>query len=84
MSGNGELKGQRSVTHLSMEMANQVQQLLHAPLKGREVTAWLGPQSQSVCVQPWEVAKHPCVRRNLLYGLSPFVRLCVRLSPAVK
>lgn len=80
----GVLKGQGGVTHLGMEMAYQVQQLLHAPLKGRRVVAGVDAQRQSVCVQPGEVANYPGVRRDQLDNLSPFVRLRVRLSPAVK
>ncbi len=46
------LKVQGGVTHLGMEMAYQVQQLLHAPLKGWRVVARVDAQRQSVCVQP--------------------------------
>lgn len=84
VSRDSVLKGQGGVTHLGMEMAYQVQQLLHAPLKGRRVMARVDAQCQSVCVQPGEVANYLGVRRDQLDSLSPFVRLCVRLSPAVK
>lgn len=84
VSRDSMLKGQGSVTHLGMEVGYQVQQLLHALLKGRRVAAGEDAQCQTVCVQPGEVAKHPSVRRDLLNSLSPFVRLSVRLSPAVK
>lgn len=39
MSGDSVLKGQGGVTHLGMEMAYQVQQLLHTPLKGWRIMA---------------------------------------------
>lgn len=84
VSRDSVLKGQGGMTHLGMEMAYQVQQLLHAPLKGRRFMAGVDTQCQSVCVQPGEVAHDPGVRRDQLDSLSPFVRLCVRLSPAVK
>lgn len=83
-SKDSVLKGQGGMTHLGMEMAYQVQQLLHAPLKGRRVVAGVDAQRQSVCVQPWEVANYSGVCRDQLDSFSPFVSLCVRLSPAVK
>lgn len=84
MSRDSVQKGQGGVTHLGLEMIYQVQQLLHAPLKGRRIVAGVDAQRQSVCVQPGAVANYPGICRYQLDSLRPFVRLCVRLSPAVK
>lgn len=78
------LKGQGNVTHLGLEMTYQVQQLLHAPLKGRRVVVRVYAQRESVCVQPGEVADYPGICRDQLGSLCPVVRLCVRLSPAME
>lgn len=84
LSRDSMLNGQCGVTHLGMEMTYQVQQLLHAPVKGRRVVAGMGAQRQSVCVQPGQVTNNPGFCRDRLGSLSHFVRLCVRLSPVVK
>lgn len=51
------------VTYLGLEMVNQVQQLLDAPLKGRRIVAGPDAQRQSVRVQPGEVANEAGVHR---------------------
>lgn len=63
------------MTHLGTEMADQVQQLLHAPPEGRGVVTGPVAQRQRVRVQPGEVADEPGVRGHQLAGLGPFVRL---------
>lgn len=68
------------MTHLGVEMARPVQQLLRAPLQGRGVEARVDAQRQGVCAQPGVVADYPGVRGHQLDGLCPFVRL----SPAVE
>lgn len=78
-------QGGVAVTHPGMEMAYQVQQLLHAALEGRGVAARVSPHRQSVRVEPGVVAGDPGVfRARLLDALGPGVGVCVRLSPAVE
>ena len=84
VSTDSVLRGLGGMTHLGMEMTYQVQQLLNTPLKGRRVTTGFDAQRQSVCVQQWEVANYPGVCRGRLDSPSSYVRLCVRLNPAVK
>ena len=78
------VKGQSGVTHLGMEMAYQMKQLLHTPLKGRRFTARVYSQRQSVCVQAGEMANYPSVRRDQVDTFCPFVRLCFCVSPVVR
>lgn len=77
-------KGQGGVTHLGVERARRLQQLLHTPLEGRRVAAGGDAQRQGVSVQPGEAADNADVCGEQLAGCSLFVRLRVRLSPAVK
>lgn len=56
------LKGQGGLTHLGIEMAYQVQQLLHTPLKGRRFTPRVDSQCQGVRVQPGEVTNYSGIR----------------------
>ena len=82
VSRDSMLEGQGGVTHLGMEMAYQVQQLLHTLLKGRRFAARVVSQCQSMRVQPGEVTNYPGICRDLVDTISPF--LCVRVSPVVK
>lgn len=84
VSRDNVLRGQGGVTHLGMEMAYQVQQLLHTPLKGRRFKARVDSQCQSVCVQGGEVANYPGACGDWVDTLSPFVRLCFCVSPVMK
>lgn len=76
--------GQGGVTHLGMEMAYQVQQLLHTPLQGQRLTPRVDSQCQGVRVQPGEVANYSGIRGDQVDALSAFVRLCVHVGPVEK
>lgn len=78
------LKGQLGLTHLVFQMTYQMQQLLHAPLKGRRLVARKDAHRQRVSVQPGKVANYPGVLTGRLDSRSAALRVCVRLSPAMQ
>lgn len=71
-------------SYLLFQMADQMQQLLHAGLQARRLATRKDSHRQGVSVQPGQVGNDPGVPPAWLDSLSAAVHLCVRLSPAIQ